>query len=58
MHLRFTRFDQWLDQDYLPDLADKDPAIVRRDFQAFRRYYFAYNEDPVREKAIRDRMGN
>ena len=48
---RFTDFEQFLDR-YLSELPGKKPAEVREDLDWFDKFYFDYNEDPARRKAI------
>lgn len=46
-------FEAVLDR-YLAELPQQDLATVRRDYQAFTRFYFAVNDDPVRRSRFEE----
>ncbi len=43
---RFLDFPQWLEREYIPNLDQRFPAHVARDYNVFKRIYFNHNPDP------------
>jgi hypothetical protein len=54
--IEFTDFRSYLDA-YCRSLQEKPTEVVAKDFEKFRRYYFASNADSVREQRFRQRLG-
>ena len=52
-HTTFTDFEEVLDA-YLADLAGKGRNKVKRDYDAFRAYYFDHNDDPDRQRRFEE----
>jgi hypothetical protein len=56
--MKFMDFEQFLDNDYLPE-ADKLPSeSLLFDVEWFEKYYFFHNDDPVRYGKILDLLEN
>ena len=51
-NVRFTPFEHHLDDYIVKKMPHLDVAEVRKDYAAFRRFYFDHNEDPRRQEAI------
>jgi hypothetical protein len=55
--VRFVDFEDYLDR-YLQALDGKSAEEVKRDYDAFRVFYFDYNDDPAREQRFKARLGS
>jgi hypothetical protein len=53
--VKFTDFPEFLD-DYIAEMADYPDAKVREDYSFFKFYYFAHNNDPIRERPFLGRI--
>jgi hypothetical protein len=44
--IRFVDFPRWLAEAYIPRIQEEAPTRLRRDYIAFRHFYFDHNPDP------------
>lgn len=55
--IRFQPFEEILDAYIENELDTRALDAVRRDYEEFREYYFAHNDDPGRERPFLERLG-